>query len=89
MIKYKKIYMDFFNLGEQDFIYCELHYIGLGASIKSVDIHHIRHGANKVDNINNLMALCRECHDKAHREHICRNELEQIHGMFINNNPYV
>ena len=88
MIKYKKIYMDFFNLGEQDFIYCEFNYMQ-GKQIKAVDFHHIRHGANKVDHINNLMALSREVHDKAHKEHICRNELEQIHGMFINNNPYV
>ena len=40
MVKHVKIYMRYFDLGEQDIIYCEI------CHTKAVDIHHI-HGRGK------------------------------------------
>jgi len=59
MKKHTKIYFEHYGYDISDFISCEI------CGTKAVDIHHIdargMGGTNK-DNINNLMALCRECH---------------------------
>lgn len=59
MKKHTKIYFEHYGYDISDFIPCEI------CGAKAVDIHHIdargMGGTNK-DNINNLMALCRECH---------------------------
>lgn len=59
MKKHTKIYFEHYGYDISDFIVCEI------CGAKAVDIHHIdargMGGSNK-DNINNLMALCRECH---------------------------
>jgi len=59
MKKHTKIYFEHYGYDISDFIACEI------CAAKAVDIHHIdargMGGTNK-DNINNLMALCRECH---------------------------
>lgn len=64
-----KIYFEAFGYDQADFIPCEL------CGSKSVDIHHIeprskfgRTSRFLQNNISNLVALCRECHDKAHGE---------------------
>ena len=58
-MNYRKIYADFFRYGEQMEVLCEL----CGARMQ--DIHHITgRGAGK-DCIENLIALCRSCHDRA------------------------
>lgn len=63
MKKHTKIYLDAFSYGEQDFIPCEI------CSKKAVDIHHIDARGmggdpqGKKDAIDNLMAVCRECHN--------------------------
>ena len=54
--------MQFFNYEEQDFIPCEM------CNSQAVDIHHLeRRTRNKVTNdyIENLIAVCRDCHIKA------------------------
>jgi 5-methylcytosine-specific restriction endonuclease McrA len=67
MRKHTKIYFNHFNVkydqsGWHDFIPCEI------CSDKAVDIHHIvargMGGSKNKDQINNLMALCRTCHEK-------------------------
>lgn len=62
MKKHTKIYIDYFGYGIDDYIPCEL--CGEGA----VDIHHIvcrgLGGSKTKDHIENLMGLCRECHEK-------------------------
>ncbi len=76
MVKHKKIYLNYFDYGEQDFIPCE------NCSNRAVDIHHIifrSHGGT--DTIDNLMALCRECHDKAHNSYVFNAELYRKHRM--------
>ena len=61
MIKYKKVYLDYYNLTVADWIGCEV------CNNTSQDIHHLQfksHGGKDV--IENLVALCRNCHNKAH-----------------------
>jgi len=57
--------MQFFDYGEQDFVMCEM-----CQQDRAVDIHHLtkqsKFGNKKErDFIENLMALCRDCHNKA------------------------
>jgi 5-methylcytosine-specific restriction endonuclease McrA len=62
MIKHKKVYITFFNLDTCDHILCT------NCSKVAVDIHHIiprGMGGSEKDYIENLVALCRSCHDKA------------------------
>ena len=62
MKTHTKVYMQFFDYGEQDFIPCEM------CGSKATDIHHIeRRTRNKVTNdfVENLVGLCRDCHIKA------------------------
>jgi hypothetical protein len=60
-----KIYMRHFSYDESDFIACEC-----GCGQRAVDIHHVESrgmgGRESMDKIDNLIALSRECHDKAH-----------------------
>ena len=78
MKRHVKIYMRYFNFGEQDIIYCEK------CHTKAVDIHHI-HGRGKgKDIIENLMALCRDCHNMVHAGKISKVELQRIHNEFLN-----
>ena len=62
MKKHVKIYLDYFGYGMEDFIPCEV------CGQKAVDIHHIEArgmgGTKKADTIDNLQALCRNCHLK-------------------------
>ena len=65
MKKHTKIYMQFFDYGEQDFVMCEM-----CQQDRAVDIHHLerqsKFGSKKEkDYIENLMGMCRECHLKA------------------------
>lgn len=70
--------MKHFGFGEQSFIPCEI------CGVRAVDIHHIvyrsRGGKN---NIENLIALCRECHNKVHSESISKIYLKTIHNNFL------
>ncbi len=66
--KHTKIYMTFFDYGETDFIMCEF-----CEKDKAVDIHHLekqsKFGSKKEkDYIENLMGLCRDCHNKAEND---------------------
>jgi 5-methylcytosine-specific restriction endonuclease McrA len=60
MKKHTKVYMDHFGYGVDSFIGCEV------CGKRAVDIHHIVRrgmgGDKSKDEIQNLMALCRECH---------------------------
>jgi hypothetical protein len=62
--------MDFFNYAEQDFIPCEME-----CGARAVDIHHLerqsKFGKKKEkDYIENLMGLCRDCHNKAENDNM-------------------
>jgi hypothetical protein len=60
MKKHVKVYFDYFGYDVSSFIPCEI------CGAKAVDINHIHArgmgGTKKADNIDNLMALCRNCH---------------------------
>jgi hypothetical protein len=62
MQKHTKIYIEFFGYDTSDFIECEV------CGSRAVDIHHIdargMGGSQLKDFIENLMALCRSCHNK-------------------------
>ena len=65
MKRHTKIYLDSFGYGEGDYILCE------SCGGQATDIHHIENrgmgGSKTKDTPENLMALCRICHDMAHR----------------------
>jgi 5-methylcytosine-specific restriction endonuclease McrA len=78
MVKYKKIYLKYFNYIESDFIPCEV------CGSKAVDIHHIKYKSRGgKDEISNLIALCRYCHNKAHNEQLKEQELTEIHSEWL------
>jgi 5-methylcytosine-specific restriction endonuclease McrA len=72
--------MDYFGYGEQDFMPCEVD------NNPAVDVHHI-HGRGKgKDVIENLIALCRICHNKAHnnyRTYVHPDVYQAIHNNFL------
>ena len=59
--------MDFFDYGEQDFVMCEM-----CQQDRAVDIHHLdargMGGSKNKDYIENLMGLCRDCHNSAEND---------------------
>jgi len=77
MQKHTKIYMQYFDYGEQDVILCE------ACGRPAVDIHHINGRGKGKDVIENLMALCRRCHNLAHENKISEGELQLIHNYFL------
>ena len=60
MKNHTKVYLNHFGLTGDEFIPCEV------CGLRAVDIHHIdcrgMGGSKEKDNIENLMAVCRECH---------------------------
>ena len=81
MKRHTKIYMDFFDIdydiatGYYDYIDCEV-----DRKI-AVDLHHIiPKSQGGKDDINNIIALCRSCHDKAHSGILTREYLHKIHN---------
>ena len=77
MKKHTKIYFDYFGYDETDFIACEV------CGSKSVDIHHLdakgMGGSKLKDYIENLIAVCRDCHIKCHSNKEFNNNAKQIH----------
>jgi hypothetical protein len=74
-----KIYLQHFDYIAQEEVPCE------ACTRPAVDIHHI-HGRGKGrDVIENLIALCRKCHDRAHgaKNHITPDEFQFIHNNFL------
>ena len=63
MRNHTKVYMTFFYLDESDDICCEM------CNAPATDIHHISRrglgGSKTKDYIENLSALCRDCHNIA------------------------
>jgi hypothetical protein len=79
MQPYVKIYLDYFDYGEQDYMPCEV-------CEKTVsDIHHIYGRGKGKDIIENLIGLCRSCHNKAHssKKYISKWKFQEIHNNFI------
>lgn len=87
MQKHIKVYRDFFKIGDQDIPLCEV------CTAPSVDIHHITSRKYKsfewfddtydINDILNLIGLCRECHNQAHSNIITKNYLYTRHQFHI------
>ena len=77
MVKYKQVYIDYFGYFEGEYISCEI------CSAPSVEIHHITFkrmgGSKKLDIIENLIAVCRECHTKCHDSKEFNEKAREIH----------
>lgn len=76
MKPYTKTYLQYFGYSEADFIPCEV------CGSKAVDIHHLTPRSLRKDLINkidNLMALCRSCHDRAGKDREFNDGLKDIH----------
>jgi len=81
MKNHTKVYLRYFDYGEQDFIPCE------ACGSEAVDIHHINGRlGDDADTIKNLIALCRKCHDRAHnsKNYVTPGEFQLIHNYFLN-----
>lgn len=82
MKKHTKIYLQYFGYFEGDFIRCEI------CGKQAVDIHHINArgmgGSKEADKIENLMAVCRQCHIEFGDKKQYKEELKQIHNEHIN-----
>ncbi len=73
MKKYKQNYLEATGLSKYDRFNCEV----CGAN--AVDIHHIIHKSQGgTDEYNNLIALCRKCHDKAHNRSGCKEFQQKL-----------
>lgn len=81
MRKHTKIYLEYFNFDECDYIPCEI------CSSPAQDIHHIEArgmgGSKLKDNIENLQAVCRACHirygdKKQHMEMLIETHLKYM-----------
>ncbi len=86
MKKHTKLYLTYFGYDISSFISCEV------CGKQSVDIHHIEArgmgGSKLADHIDNLQALCRDCHiefgdKKQHKEY-----LQDIHNLLIQQRLY-
>lgn len=83
MKNHTKIYLSSLGYDIGDFIQCEV------CGAKAVDIHHIEArgmgGSKTKDVIENLMALCRSCHNKYGDVTKYKPVLKKIHLEYINN----
>lgn len=72
-------YREYYRIGEQDIVLCEV------CGAVAVDIHHIDYRSHiKDDSVANLIALCRACHTKAHAKIIPKQDLTKIKQDNIN-----
>ena len=74
MQKHVKTYFDYFGYCKDEKILCE------GCGRLACDIHHLTFRSHQgKDNIENLIALCRDCHNAAHSNPKFNNKLKEIH----------
>jgi 5-methylcytosine-specific restriction endonuclease McrA len=76
--KHTKLYLAYFGYDQSDFIPCEI------CKAQAIDIHHIEcrgmGGTKEPDNINNLMAVCRDCHVKYGDKKEYKEFLKEVHN---------
>ncbi len=85
MQKHTKNYYRHFGFQDCDFVSCE------HCGAKAVDIHHIfprsyfgSKTKDQQDDVKNLIALCRTCHEEAHANILDRQYLTIIHNAKLN-----
>ena len=83
MKNHTKVYLKEMGYDPTDFIPCEV------CQSKAVDIHHIEArgmgGSKHADTIENLMALCRECHVEFGDKTDYKELLKATHAMRMSN----
>lgn len=83
MKNHTKVYFKFFDYDQSSFIPCEV------CQAQAVDIHHIDArgigGSKEKDVIENLMALCRDCHNLYGDITQAKESLRQIHAIKMKN----
>ena len=81
MKKHTKIYLQAMGYDITDWIPCEI------CDSKAVDIHHIdargMGGSKNADREENLMALCRRCHEEYGDKSHFKNMLKDIHSNYL------
>ena len=80
MQKHTKTYLKFFDYFGDEYVPCEM------CNAKAVDIHHIvarGMGGSEKDDIENLMALCRNCHIKYGDKKQYLDMLKQRHKLKV------
>lgn len=83
MQPHTQIYLDYFKLTQGDFIPCEI------CMAQATDIHHIDARGmggdpqGKKDTIENLMAVCRTCHNKYGDKKEYKEQLKQLHKTYL------
>jgi len=83
MQKHTKIYMDYFGYTTADFIPCEV------CGTQAVDIHHIETRGmggdpkKSKDKIENLQAVCRNCHIAYGDITDYKEKLKEVHLKFM------
>ena len=66
-----KNYFKHFGYGEQDRIMCEV------CNRVAKDLHHVKFKSRGgTDEVDNIIALCRECHDEAHNGELTESDLK-------------
>lgn len=83
MQKHVKTYLDYFKIGEQENVCCEACLKEGRAEEGGFDIHHIDGRGKDKDIIENLMCLCRRCHNKAHNGDLNKSDCQLIHNYFM------
>jgi len=75
-MNYKQKYIKYFDYTPDENILCEV------CGKVAVDIHHIVYRSQGgTDDIENLIALCRSCHNKAHNNELTKEQLFRIHEL--------
>ncbi|MEN5308782.1 HNH endonuclease signature motif containing protein [Chryseobacterium cucumeris] len=79
MEKHTKVYLKFFP-SHSGFYHCEI------CHSQATEIHHIKRRSefgsktkDQQDKIENLIALCRTCHEKAHANVFTKEYLTEVH----------
>lgn len=78
MQPHTKVYFKYFGYGIDDKILCEVCQSKEFTSVAN-DLHHIRGRGKGKDVIENLIALCRECHNQAHSNKLSKEYLTETH----------
>jgi hypothetical protein len=78
--KHVAIYIKAFGIGEQSYVPCEACLRDM-KMVRATDIHHLENrgmgGSKNKDCLENLCALCRSCHDKAHSDRAFNEYLKE------------
>lgn len=78
MKKHTKLYLAYFGFDQSDFIPCEI------CKTQANDIHHIEcrgmGGTKEPENIDNLQAVCRDCHIKYGDKKEYKEFLKEVHN---------